>query len=48
MRHEADAREVSAMANEEHLAILKQGVQDWNRWRKVNPDTQFISICRWL
>ncbi|MGI0490882.1 pentapeptide repeat-containing protein [Alkalinema pantanalense CENA528] len=25
------------MANREHLAILKQGVKDWNEWRKANP-----------
>ncbi|MBD2511865.1 pentapeptide repeat-containing protein [Nostoc muscorum FACHB-395] len=25
------------MANEEHLAILKQGVKVWNEWRKENP-----------
>lgn len=25
------------MANEEHLAILKQGVEVWNEWRKENP-----------
>jgi uncharacterized protein YjbI with pentapeptide repeats len=24
------------MANEEHLAILKQGVEVWNEWRKSN------------
>src|SRR5437867_2639966 len=25
------------MANEEHLARLKQGVEAWNAWRKENP-----------
>lgn len=25
------------MANDEHLAILKQGVKVWNEWRKENP-----------
>src|SRR5271166_4418470 len=25
------------MANPEHLAILKQGVEQWNKWRKENP-----------
>lgn len=26
------------MANEEHLAILDQGVEVWNKWREDNPD----------
>jgi hypothetical protein len=25
------------MANQEHLALLKQGVQAWNAWRQANP-----------
>ena len=25
------------MANLEHLAILKQGVEVWNAWREKNP-----------
>lgn len=28
------------MANEEHLAILKQGVEVWNKWREANPDVR--------
>ena len=26
------------MANEEHFAILKQGVEVWNNWREENPE----------
>jgi hypothetical protein len=25
------------MANPEHLEILNQGVESWNKWRKENP-----------
>jgi uncharacterized protein YjbI with pentapeptide repeats len=28
-----------AMANQEQLSILKQGVEAWNKWREENPDT---------
>jgi uncharacterized protein YjbI with pentapeptide repeats len=28
------------MANEEQLAILRQGVDAWNQWRDENPDTK--------
>lgn len=28
------------MANEEQLAILKQGVKAWNEWRERNPDVE--------
>ena len=26
------------MANDEHVAILKKGVEAWNAWRDENPD----------
>lgn len=26
------------MADEEHVALLKQGVDAWNAWRDENPD----------
>ena len=28
------------MANEEHLAILKQGVEAWNKWRSDHTDVR--------
>lgn len=34
-----------AMANEEHLARLKQGVDVWNQWREHNPDI-FVDFVR--
>jgi len=36
------------MANQEHLDILKQGVEVWNRWRKehlgIFPDLTFADL----
>jgi len=31
-------RQEGKMANQEHLAILKQGVRVWNEWRKEQPN----------
>lgn len=28
------------MANEKHVALLKQGIESWNAWRKENPDNK--------
>ena len=28
------------MANPEHLEILKQGVEVWNKWQQENPKIQ--------
>ena len=37
------------MANPEHLEILKQGVEQWNRWRKehwrVDPDLSGVNLA---
>jgi hypothetical protein len=36
------------MANEEHLARLKQGVEAWNTWREANfgttPDLSQVNL----
>lgn len=36
------------MANEEHLKILQQGVEIWNKWRedypKIEPDLYSASL----
>jgi hypothetical protein len=34
----AKRQEGTGMANQEHLDILKKGVQVWNQWRKEHPD----------
>src|SRR5829696_4867502 len=31
-------RRALSLANEEHVARLKQGVEAWNAWRHENPD----------
>jgi uncharacterized protein YjbI with pentapeptide repeats len=28
------------MANQEHVAIIKKGSDEWNRWREENPDVK--------
>jgi uncharacterized protein YjbI with pentapeptide repeats len=31
---------VKSMANQEHLDILKQGVEVWNKWRQEHPEVK--------
>src|SRR5258708_16851802 len=31
-------QEANVMANQEHLNLVKQGVEDWNRWREAHPE----------
>ncbi|MBL4690104.1 MAG: hypothetical protein JKY68_01350 [Rhodospirillales bacterium] len=37
-----------APANQEHLDILKQGVDEWNKWRdensEIRPDLRGVSL----
>jgi hypothetical protein len=35
-----------AMPNPEHLAILKQGVEAWNRWRVENPEVYRVDLSK--
>src|ERR1017187_3669978 len=41
-QHRGSKRGHAAMANPEHLEILKQGVEKWNKWRQeqsgIRPD----------
>ena len=34
------------MANPEHLEILKQGVEQWNKWREEHPEVRPTSAMR--
>ncbi len=38
------------MANPEHLAILKQGVEKWNKWREEHPERALRGriASRWI
>jgi uncharacterized protein YjbI with pentapeptide repeats len=36
-------REGVSMANEKHVALLKQRVEVWNKWREENPDVPDLS-----
>jgi uncharacterized protein YjbI with pentapeptide repeats len=41
---------VVSMANQEHLNILKQGIERWNTWRReqthVNPDLSWTNLSK--
>lgn len=34
----AESGEVRPKANKQHLALLRRGTADWNKWREKNPD----------
>src|SRR4051812_24141185 len=38
VRIDAPTVDNASVANLEHVSILKQGVDEWNRWRKENPN----------
>ena len=42
------AEKGEAMANQEQLEILKQGVEVWNEWRKDNPDVEIDLVGAYL
>jgi hypothetical protein len=45
----AETPRSKVMANPEHLAILKEGLVVWNRWRqesRVSPDLSEADLCR--
>ena len=50
-RIKKEKREVYHMANQEHLDILKQGVEVWNNWNskhylnKVKPDLRGANLA---
>ena len=33
------------MVDEKHVALLKQGVEVWNKWREENPDIRLDLIA---
>lgn len=43
-------KEATLMANQQHLYILKQGIQQWNQWRQrsptIQPDLSKIDLSR--
>ena len=34
------------MANDEHVALLKKGVDAWNKWRLENPDIIYPDLSK--
>ncbi len=34
------------MANPEHVKILKQGAEVWNRWREGSPEIRLAELHR--
>ena len=38
--HTMSLLRTNAMADQEQLALLKQGAQIWNQWRREHPDIE--------